>query len=74
MGEIHYSLGCALQDQGKLDQAMASLQTALSLKPHYPEALNNLGNAFLDQGDLQAATASFKPKSGSWAYVHAPAS
>ena len=46
-------MGNALQNQGKLDEAIASYNKALSLKPDYAEAYNNMGNALQDQGKLE---------------------
>ena len=40
----HNNLGNALQEQGKLDDAVACYTEALRLKPDYPEAHNNLGS------------------------------
>ena len=40
------------------DAAMASYQQALRLKPNYPEAHSNLGNALQEQGRLDEAVAS----------------
>ena len=45
-------LGAALQEQGDLTAAIASVNTALKLKPNYPGAHNNLGVALKEQGDL----------------------
>jgi protein O-GlcNAc transferase len=42
--EAHNNLGNALNDQGKLDEAVACYRRALELKPDYAEAHNNLGN------------------------------
>ena len=36
-------MGNALKDQGKLDQAVAAYNKALSIKPDYAEAYSNLG-------------------------------
>ena len=47
-----------LAKQDKLDEAMASYQQALRLKPNYPEAHSNLGNALQEQGRLDEAVAS----------------
>ncbi|MHA3961312.1 tetratricopeptide repeat protein, partial [Synechococcus sp. LTW-G] len=49
----------ALKEQGNLDAAIASYNTALQLKPNYTEAHNNLGNALKEQGNLDAAIASY---------------
>ena len=50
----------SLKDQGKLEEAIASYQQALRLKPDYAEAYSNLGNALQDQGKLEEAIASYE--------------
>ena len=52
-------MGNALQDQGKLEEAIASYNKALSLKPDYADAYNNMGNALQDQGKLEEAIVSY---------------
>ena len=52
-----HNLGAALNEQGKLDQAIACYRRALQLKPDYAESLNNLGLALRDQGKPDEATA-----------------
>ena len=48
-------MGIALQEQGKLDEAIEALNKALSLKPAYAEAYNNMGIALQEQGKLDEA-------------------
>ena len=48
-------MGLALQEQGKLDEAIEAYNKALSLKPDYAEAYNNMGNALQEQGKLDEA-------------------
>jgi tetratricopeptide (TPR) repeat protein len=55
----HANLAEAYRALGQLDQAVASCQVALRLRPHYPEAANNLGMALLGQGRTDEATAQF---------------
>ena len=50
--EAHSNLGSALNDQGKLDEAIAAFRQAIGIKPDYAEAHSNLGNAL--QGPGQA--------------------
>ena len=38
-------MGIALKDQGKLEEAIEAYNKALSIKPDYAEAYNNMGNA-----------------------------
>ena len=57
--ELHYLLGHALYKSGTPATACAPLQTALSLKPDFPEAWNCLGLSQRSLGDLDSALASF---------------
>ena len=41
----HQQQGNALQEQGKLNEAIEAYNKALSIKPYYAEAWNNVGNA-----------------------------
>ena len=50
----------ALQEQGKLEEAVASWQQALRLKPDDAEAHNNLGIVLQEQGKLEEAAASLQ--------------
>ena len=52
-------MGNALQDQGKLDEAIAAYNKALSIKPDYAKAYNNMGLALQDQGKLDEAIAAY---------------
>ena len=51
--EAHSNLGVALQDQGKLDEAVACYRRALELKPDYADAHTNRAIARLLAGDWQ---------------------
>jgi len=53
-------LGVALARQSQFDQAIAAYRRALELKPGYPEAHMNLGNAFKDRGELDEALATYR--------------
>ena len=55
-----YNQGSALQDQGRLDEAVACYRRALELKPEFAEAQNDLGTACLAQGKLDEAVACFQ--------------
>ena len=57
--EAYNNMGNALKDQGKLEEAIAYYNKALSLKPDYAEAYNNMGNTLKDQGKLERAIASY---------------
>ena len=48
-------MGIALKEQGKLEEAIKAYNKALSIKPDYAEAYNNMGNALKDQGKLEEA-------------------
>jgi Flp pilus assembly protein TadD len=51
----HDSLGNALAEQGKLDQAITHYNAALRIKPNSLNTHNNLGVAFLEGGDIDKA-------------------
>jgi predicted O-linked N-acetylglucosamine transferase (SPINDLY family) len=55
VASFHFSLGCALQNAGRLEAAIRSYRRALELDPAHAEACNNLGNALKAQGQLDAA-------------------
>ena len=57
---VYNILGVVLKNQGKLNEAVASYQKALSLKPDYADTHNNMGNALKDQGKLDEAIASYQ--------------
>ena len=46
--------------KGRLDEAIAEYREAIRLKKDYPEAHNNLGNAFRDKGRLDEAIAEYR--------------
>ena len=51
-------LGLVLQEQGRLDEAIACIRQGLDLKPDYPvEAYHNLGELLKKQGGLDEAIA-----------------
>jgi tetratricopeptide (TPR) repeat protein len=55
----HANLAEAYRALGRLEQAAASCRAALRLRPHSPEAANNLGLAVLGQGKTDEAIAQF---------------
>ncbi len=55
--ESHHNLGVALEEQGRLEEAVACYRRALELKPDDAEIHNNLGNVLKDQGKLDEAVA-----------------
>ena len=58
--EAHFRLASALQDQGRLQEAIASYRRGLSLQPHHAHGHNNLGTAFQALGELDDAVASYR--------------
>ena len=55
-----YNLALSYYEQGKLEEAVASYQKALNLKPAYAEAHNNLGNALQVLGEFEDSVASYR--------------
>jgi tetratricopeptide (TPR) repeat protein len=55
-----YNLGLDYLKDGQVVKAMDRLQTALQIKPDYPEARNNLGLLFLKQGQTIEGIAQFQ--------------
>ncbi len=51
----HYVFGLALEQQGKLDEAVLQYNEALYIKPEFARAHNVLGAAFLRDGKLREA-------------------
>ncbi|MDM7324428.1 MAG: tetratricopeptide repeat protein [Thermus sp.] len=48
-------LGVRAVREGRLEEAEARFQRALSLDPHHHRALSNLGNLYQERGELEAA-------------------
>ena len=46
-------MGGALQEHGKLDEAVEAFNKALTIKPDYAEAYNNMGVTLKEQGKLE---------------------
>jgi protein O-GlcNAc transferase len=57
LANYHNNLAYSLHEQGRLDEAVASLRQAIRLKPDFASAHNNLGNALHEQGRLDEAVA-----------------
>ncbi len=51
----HNGLGIALQEQGRLEEAISHYREAIRLRPHYPEARASLGAALLRLGRTDEA-------------------
>jgi predicted O-linked N-acetylglucosamine transferase (SPINDLY family)/predicted SAM-dependent methyltransferase len=56
---FHYMLGCSLQAQGKVADAIASFSRAVELDPQHAKAHNNLGCVLEAAGDLDRALACY---------------
>ena len=56
--EGHNNLGSALEETGRMDEAVACLEEALRLRPDFAKAHNNLAIAYWHQGRLEEAIAS----------------
>jgi len=53
-------MGTALLAEGRADEASDGFEQALTHRPDFPEAFNNLGNAWRELGDLAAAIAAYR--------------
>ena len=53
-------MGLVFIEQGRFEDALKALNKAVSFKPNYAEAYNNMGNAFEDQNDLEKAIELYK--------------
>ena len=51
----HFGLGVALVNEHRLPEATAELQRALELEPGYHAVVHWLGQALIDQGDIDGA-------------------
>ena len=54
------NLGAALQERGRLDDAIAHYRRATELEPDYAPAYNNMGTALRAQGLVEQAIASYR--------------
>ena len=52
-------MGNALKDQGKLEEAIEAYNKALSIKPDYANAHNNMGNAHMEALNFKQAKICF---------------
>jgi tetratricopeptide (TPR) repeat protein len=51
----HFNLGNAFREQGRMNDALAEFQSAVSIRADYPQAQNNLGKLLLMGGDVAGA-------------------
>jgi tetratricopeptide (TPR) repeat protein len=58
--QAHFNLGTAFGRQGKYDDAVQHLRTAVTLNPTYADAHYSLGFAYMSQGKLQDAAEEYK--------------
>src|SRR5262249_35734033 len=58
------NLGVVLNDQGKLEEAIAAYRQAIRIKPDFAEAYSNLGNSLSDQGKVDEAIAAYRQAIG----------
>lgn len=58
--DLHYLLGCSLQDQGKAKDAVNCFSQCLRLDPAFAKAHNNLGWSLEMAGDIGAAMESYR--------------
>jgi tetratricopeptide (TPR) repeat protein len=57
---VHLSLGWALQEEGRLDEARAHFETALKIQPDWASAYLNMGGLAEEQGRMDDAEAAFR--------------
>jgi predicted O-linked N-acetylglucosamine transferase (SPINDLY family) len=58
--EYHHTLGTILGDLRDWIQAAASIESALRLRPRWPQALHNLGNVYARTGQVLAAAKAYR--------------
>jgi tetratricopeptide (TPR) repeat protein len=57
---FYNNLGTALQDQKKLEEALAQYDHAIALRPDYAGAYVNIGNVYTEQGRLDDAIEQYR--------------
>ena len=58
--EVHNSLGSALLQEGRVDDAIVEFEYVLRAKPDNPDAHNNFGNAWLEKGRVAEALSHYR--------------
>lgn len=56
---IQYDLGLAYNQRQLSNKAISFLQSALKIKPDYPEALNAIGTVYAERGQIELAQEAF---------------
>jgi tetratricopeptide (TPR) repeat protein len=59
IANVNYNIGTALEQQGKLSEAIDHFSAALRIEPNFVGAHNNLGIALSRQGKLDEAISYF---------------
>jgi len=60
LARVQNNLACALLEQGQITNAVAHLESALTLQPRYPQAYYNMGRAFVTNGQPKLAVDCFQ--------------
>lgn len=58
--DLHYRLGLLLRNRGRIDDAIASFETAVAINPSYMKALIKLGLALKEADRIDEAVAAFE--------------
>jgi len=66
---LQNDIGLVYLAMKKPDLSVTHFKKAVALKPDYAPAINNLGTAYMENGDLDAAIASFKEASENLLYA-----
>ncbi|MGA8029930.1 MAG: tetratricopeptide repeat protein, partial [Bryobacteraceae bacterium] len=59
-GQVHYSLGLTLAKQDRFDEARNHFERAITLRPNYADAINDLGALYMQEGKVKDAVAAFQ--------------
>jgi tetratricopeptide (TPR) repeat protein len=58
--EVRSTLGIALGNEGRIDEAIVQYRAAVALNPRFEDAYNNLGNALLRKGRAEEAILNYQ--------------
>lgn len=67
--DIHFDFGAFYYKRKMYDKAIEEYKTAISLKPYFPNAINNLGVAYLAAGEVDNAIETLTPLTQNFAYA-----